>query len=297
MLATKGKLAIFMLLLHLAVFTLLLRSTATRLNDHRPIRKRKLENGQLSARKGDRMTTAGATTDEVAEEIPSSSEVTKVINDYLQGIFGHQGIGGLISSQEQDEGKIGVGNWNNIFRKRDNEPASNGSIEFSDTAEDSGPESSRRIPIPTPEEPFSNTTLHTRVGEVSFSYTAMGFHLEVPTAEEYELLVQSTVSYLVDVFDEYFHTTPGDFVGEFLGIEVSLDFTLFETGITSDRCNIYLDYDYVNFYFLPDSEGIPSEEEGYEMLRNLAASEYITSYVQPLGGVFEFVTEVKLLSQ
>lgn len=288
MLATKGKLAIFMLLLHLAVFMLVLRSTATRLNDHRPIRKRKLENGQLSTRNGDRMTTAGPS---------SSSETTKVINDYLRGIFGHQGIGGLPTVQEGDKELIGAGNRNNIFREREHEPTSDGSTEFGDGAEESGPTSSSRTPIPTPEEPFSNTTLHTRVGEVSFSYTAVAFHLEIPTAEEYELLVQETVSYLVDVFDVYFHTTPGDFVGEFLGIEVSLDFTLFEAGIAGDRCNIYLDYDYVDIYFSPDSEGIPSKEEGYEMLRNLAASEYIINYVHPLGGVFEFVTEVKLLSQ
>jgi hypothetical protein len=117
------------------------------------------------------------------------------------------------------------------------------------------------------------------VDRYSISYASPG--ATEPTEEEYNGMLNITTAYFTDVFDTYWANNPSV---TFLGINSSIVFTAFEDPnlpTAGQQYNIYMDYNFSNFLFTPDSV-LPTSDEIFSEMRDSIDATYITDWVWQL---------------
>jgi hypothetical protein len=112
-----------------------------------------------------------------------------------------------------------------------------------------------------------------------------------PTAEEHEMLRVATVAYYQDFLTTRFSTNR---LVEFLDIEFTLDFTLYNAGMPEARFNVYQEYSEAVARFTP-SRSNPDSATIFTILQSGITTEFLLNTVRTLVGTpFVSVNEGQL---
>jgi hypothetical protein len=154
---------------------------------------------------------------------------------------------------------------------------------------------------PTPERGLVSV----RVSDWYIAYRAPDATTRAPTREEYDMIAETTRIYIEMYFQNYFMTNMFDTViyvrtdivlaTASYGLDVPV-FVPQPSQVDNGRMNIYVQFRYVEFFYVDTSTPIPDEIQSYELVENAIAgmeSTYIMEVPQTSTGTpFESTIDI-----